>query len=97
MNLVYRALSDPTRRKILELLRDGDKTAGELGQAFTHTAPTMSRHFNVLKNADLVQGDKTGTSITYRLNVSLLEEAMLTLLNQFQLDVSGSPKEQKNE
>ena len=93
MNLVYRALSDPTRRKILELLRQGDKTAGELGHAFTHTAPTMSKHFSVLKDADLIQGDKFGTTITYRLNVSLLEEAMLLLLNQFKLDVAGSTGE----
>ncbi len=86
MNSVYRALGDPTRRQILALLRDGDKTAGELGQHFQHTAPTMSRHFNVLKEADLIQGDKSGTTITYRLNISILEEALLALLDQFQLD-----------
>ncbi len=90
MNLVYRALSDPTRRRILELLRDGDKTAGELVKEFTHKAPTMSRHFSVLKAADLIQGDKSGTTITYRLNVSLLEEAMLTLLDQFKIDTSNT-------
>jgi len=93
MNLVYKALSDPTRRKILELLREGDKTAGELGQQFPHTGPTMSKHFGVLKDADLIQEDKTGTSISYRLNVSLLEEAMMSLLNQFQLEVPGPAKE----
>ena len=97
MNLVYRALSDPTRRKILELLRDGDKTAGELGQQFTHTAPTMSKHFGVLKDADLIQGDKRGTSIIYRLNVSLLEEAMLNLLNQFRLKLPGPEQGIKKE
>ena len=86
MNSVYRALGDPTRRQILALLRNGDKTAGELGQHFQHTAPTMSRHFNVLKEADLIQGDKSGTTITYRLNISILEEALLALLDQFQLD-----------
>ncbi len=93
MNRVYKALSDPTRRKILELLRSGDKTAGELGQQFPHTAPTMSKHFSVLKDADLIQGDKSGTSISYRLNVSLLEEAMLSLLNQFKLELSQPAKE----
>ncbi|HIG44801.1 MAG: autorepressor SdpR family transcription factor [bacterium] len=93
MNLVYKALSDPTRRKILELLRTGDKTAGELGQEFPHTAPTMSKHFSVLKDADLIQGDKSGTSISYRLNVSLLEEAMLSLLSQFKLELSQPAKE----
>ena len=93
MNSVYKALSDPTRRKILELLRNSDKTAGELGQEFPHTAPTMSKHFSVLKNADLIQGDKSGTSISYRLNVSLLEEAMLSLLNQFQLELTQPAEE----
>ena len=86
MNKVYKALSDPTRRKILEILRGGDLTAGEICEHFPHTAPTMSRHFNVLKEADLIQGDKAGTTITYHLNVSILEEALLTLFNQFGLD-----------
>jgi len=94
MNLIYRALSDPTRRRILELLRDSDKTAGELGQQFSHTAPTMSKHFSVLKDADLIQGHKSGTSITYTLNVSLLEEAMISLMNQFQLGASAPVREE---
>ena len=85
MNNVYRALSDPTRRKILQLLRDGNLTAGQLCEHFPHTAPTMSRHFNVLKEADLIQGDKVGTTITYRLNTSVLEEALLALFDQFGL------------
>lgn len=85
MNKVYRALADPTRREIIRILRQEDKTAGELCEYFPHTAPTMSRHFNVLKEADLIQGDKSGTTITYRVNVSVLEEALLALLDQFQL------------
>ena len=85
MNKVYKALSDPTRRRVLALLREGERTAGELSAAFPHSAPTMSRHFNVLKDADLIQGDRVGTSIVYRLNVSVLEEALLALFNQFGL------------
>lgn len=83
MNGVYQALSDPTRRRILALLRQDDMTAGELCAHFPHTKPTMSKHFKVLKEADLIQGDKTGTTITYRLNVSVLEEALMGLMNQF--------------
>ena len=83
MSRVYHALSDPTRRKVLALLRDGNKTAGELCAHFPHAKPTMSKHFNVLKEADLIQGDRNGTTITYRLNVSVLEEALLALMTQF--------------
>ena len=94
MNRVYRALSDPTRRQVLEILRDGDRTAGELAGHFEHTAPTMSKHFKVLREADLIQGDKAGTTITYRLNVRLLEEVLLALMNQFRSDATAvSPSE----
>lgn len=93
MNQVYRALSDPTRRKILQLLRAGNLTAGQLCEHFPHTAPTMSKHFNVLKDADLIQGDKTGTTITYCLNVTVLEEALLALFDQFGLSAQESEED----
>jgi DNA-binding transcriptional ArsR family regulator len=85
MNEVYRALSDPTRRRILELLRKRDMTAGELADNFELAKPTLSGHFAVLKDADLIQADKVGTTITYRLNVTVLEEALLALMNAFKL------------
>lgn len=94
MNQVYRALSDPTRRKILQLLRGGNMTAGQLCEYFPHAAPTMSKHFNVLKDADLIQGDKVGTTITYRLNVSVLEEALLALFDQFSLSSQRSEEDE---
>lgn len=94
MNSVYKALGDPTRRRILELLRDGNLTAGELGSHFPHSAPTMSKHFAVLRDAGLIQGDKSGTTITYRLNVSVLEEALLALFNQFGLSSEGSEQDE---
>jgi DNA-binding transcriptional ArsR family regulator len=90
---VYKALADPTRRKVLQLLRQRDMTAGELAEHFDHAKPTLSRHFNVLKNADLIQGDKQGTTIVYRLNVSVLEEALLGLLDMFQIDIGESDDE----
>ena len=80
MNDVYRALSDPTRRRILALLRDGDVTAGELAGQFDLAWPTISGHMKVLRDADLVQADRHGTSITYHLNVSVLEEALASLM-----------------
>lgn len=81
-NDVFKALADPTRRQILELLRDGDLTASELADQFDLAKPTLSGHFAVLKAAGLIQGDKRGTTITYHLNASLLEEALLGLLNR---------------
>lgn len=88
MNNVYKALADPTRRRILALLRDRDLTAGELAQHFTLAKPTLSGHFAVLKEADLIQSDKVGTTITYHLNLSVLEESLFTLINTFGLSLS---------
>ena len=90
MNQVYRALSDPTRRRVLALLRERDMTAGELAAQFDLAWPTMSGHFAVLRDAGLIQADRTGTTITYRLNVSVLEEAMMALMDAFKLDLTGS-------
>ena len=77
MNLVFKALADPTRRKVLELLRRRPMTAGELADQFEVSRPTMSAHFNVLKEAGLIDAVKQGTTITYRLQLSVLEEALL--------------------
>ncbi|OQA29223.1 MAG: Transcriptional repressor SdpR [Verrucomicrobia bacterium ADurb.Bin345] len=95
MSSVYRALADPTRRKILSLLRERDMTAGELAEHFDVTKPTLSRHFAVLKEADLIQGDKKGTTITYRLNVSVLEEALLGLMDAFGIQQGGPHENQE--
>ena len=86
MNSVYKALSDPTRRRILELLRERDMSAGEIADQLPHLAkPTLSGHFAVLKEADLIAGQKNGTRITYTMNASVLEEALLALMSAFKL------------
>ena len=90
MNKVYRALSDPTRRRVLALLRERDMTAGELARHFELAAATMSGHFAVLREAGLIQADRAGTTITYRLNVSVLEEAMMALMDAFRIDPTRS-------
>lgn len=72
-----RALSDPTRREILNLLRDGRKSAGEIGERFEITAAAISRHLSVLKEADLIRDKRDGKFIIYELNASVLEEIML--------------------
>ncbi len=90
MNRVYRALADPTRRRILALLRQGDMTAGELAQQFEQSWPTMSGHFGVLRDADLIAADRVGNTIRYHLNASVLEEALLTLLETLGVDRSSA-------
>jgi ArsR family transcriptional regulator, arsenate/arsenite/antimonite-responsive transcriptional repressor len=89
MNSVYRALSDPTRRRILQMLRGRDMTAGEIAGHFKLAKPTLSRHFAVLKEADLIVGEKSGTTITYSVNASVLEEALLMLMEAFNLPRKG--------
>lgn len=80
MNNLYQALSHPVRRKILTLLNGGPLPAGEIAAHFDVSKPTMSGHFNVLKDAGLIQPERDGTTIRYRLNVSVLEEAAAAIL-----------------
>ncbi|HEV2955569.1 MAG TPA: autorepressor SdpR family transcription factor [Xanthobacteraceae bacterium] len=78
MNLVFKALSDPTRRRILQLLRERPMTAGQIAEHFDCSKPTLSAHFAVLREADLVESEKAGTSVTYSLKVTVLEDALLS-------------------
>lgn len=83
MNRVFKALADPTRRRVLELLRQRPMTAGELSDQFPVSRPTMSAHFAVLREADLVDAHKQGVTITYRLKLSVLEDALLGFSQAF--------------
>lgn len=74
-----RALADPTRRKILSLLKNGRMSAGEITDCFSVTAASISRHLSVLKEADLIRDSREGKFIYYQLNASVLEEIMLWL------------------
>ena len=85
MNTVFKALSDPTRRRVLQLLRAGPLSAGELCRHFDVSKPTMSAHFAVLKEADLVHVEKSGKSVIYHLKLSVLEEALLGFAHSFGL------------
>lgn len=82
INLVFEALSHPVRRRVLNLLRAGPMSAGELAGHFDLTKPTLSVHFGKLKKADLVAVERRGTSLIYHLNASLLEETLSGLLDQ---------------
>lgn len=72
-----KALADPTRREILNLLKQGPLPAGQITRHFAVSAPAISRHLSVLKEADLIRDSREGKFIFYQLNASVLEEAML--------------------
>ena len=83
MSQVFKALSDPTRRRVLELLRQGPMSAGELADHFDVSKPTMSAHFAVLREAGLIASEKQGKSVVYELQMSVLEDALLTFARAF--------------
>lgn len=74
-----KALSDPTRREILNLLKTGPRAAGDIANQFSISAAAVSRHLSVLKDADLIRDTRDGKYIIYELNASVLEEIMLWL------------------
>ena len=82
-----KALADPTRREILNLLKEGKKSAGEISDQFEITAAAVSRQLSVLKDADLIQDSREGKFIFYQLNTSVLEEIMLWIT-----DLKGEPE-----
>ena len=75
-NETFKALADPTRREILALLRQGEMTAGALAERFDMTKPSMSHHFVVLKEAELITSRREGQQIWYGLNTTVVEELM---------------------
>jgi ArsR family transcriptional regulator len=74
LNTIFQALSDPTRRKILFMLREAVLTAGEIAEAFPISKPSISHHLNVLKQAGLVLNEKKGQNIIYSLNTTIFQE-----------------------
>ncbi len=88
MNDAFKALADPTRREVLRLLRGGEKTAGELAQHFEMAKPSLSHHFAVLKQADLIAARREGQQIYYFLNTTVVED-LLTLIWDLLADRDG--------
>lgn len=95
MSSVFKALSDPTRRRVLQLLRKGPMSAGEISDHFDFSKPTMSAHFSVLKEADLVHAEKVGKSVIYHLKLSVLEDALLGFANSFGLSASETKNKEE--
>lgn len=91
LNNSFKALSDPTRRKIILLLRSRNRTAGEIAQHFQISKPSISHHLNILKQADLIQDERQGQNIMYYLNTSVLDD----VLGWF-LDLTGKPIKEEN-
>lgn len=90
MNESFKALSDPTRRKILRLLREKDMSAGEIAEQFEMSKPSISHHLNMLKQAKLILDERQGQHIIYSLNTSVVQE----MVGWF-LDILG--KEEKSD
>jgi ArsR family transcriptional regulator, arsenate/arsenite/antimonite-responsive transcriptional repressor len=80
MNDVFRALSDPTRREILELLRGGPRTSGEIAGKFTTSWATISRHLSVLKDSELILAERDGQHIVYELNTTVFQDIVENLI-----------------
>lgn len=85
MNALFKALNDPSRREILELLKDGDMTAGDIADRFSMTKPSISHHLDLLKQAGLVNHIKKGQFIYYSLNMTVMDE-LITWLFKFKPD-----------
>ena len=80
---VFKALSDANRRKIIDLLKKKEMTAGEIAQHFNVSKPTISEHLKILRNADLIESEKNGQFITYFMNTSVLEDFLSHMINIF--------------
>lgn len=92
MNQLFEALAHPIRREILAMLKQGSASAGDIAARFDVSKPTMSGHFAKLKEAGLIHADRNGTSITYSLNLSTLEEVLLGFMGR--MGISPDEKDQ---
>lgn len=91
MNNLFRALNDATRREILELLKDGDMTAGDIADKFDMSKPSISHHLDLLRQADLVASVKKGQFVLYSLNMTVMDEIMVWFM-QFKPNATQTEK-----
>ena len=80
MNQIFKALSHPARREIVAMLRNGPMSSGDIAKAFDMAWPSVTGHLTALKDAGLVESERDGTSVRYRLNISAAEEAIAFLI-----------------
>ncbi len=94
LNTPFKALSDPTRRKIIQMLKDKDMTAGEIAEHFDISKPSISHHLSILKNAQLVMDERKGQNIIYSLNTTVFQEVLNWFFNI--ADIKGGILDEKN-
>ncbi len=97
MNTLFKALNDPTRRQMLDLLRERDLTAGEIADSFAMTKPSISHHLDLLRQAGLVESIKQGQFITYSLNTTVLDELLAWLMKLNPVSTSTSKPQHDHE
>jgi len=88
---LLQAMADPTRRAILQMLNDGDRTAGEIAARFDMAAPSVSHHLSVLKNAELIVAQRSGQKIIYRLNTTVVQEMLQQIMQLFRVGEQVTP------
>jgi DNA-binding transcriptional ArsR family regulator len=91
-NNAFKAIADPARREILRLLRQGEMTAGDLAGHFDMSKPTMSHHFAVLAEADLITRRREGQTIWYGLNTTVLQDVLAWMMDLTDTDAKGKKK-----
>lgn len=96
-DVVFKALADPTRRKILRLLNGQEMTAGQLAEQFEISAPSMSHHFNLLKQADLIFARREGQQIFYSLNTTVFQDIMAFMMDLFTVKEMEARDDETNE
>lgn len=89
LNLPFKALADPTRRKIILLLKEQDLTAGEIAEQFDMSKPSISHHLNILKQALLVTDERKGQYIYYSLNTTVFQEVVKWFFNAAHINKGG--------
>jgi len=96
MNVLFKALAHPLRREIIEMLRPGPLTSGQIAASFAESWPTITGHLAVLREAGLVDSERDGTQIRYRLVISAIEEGLAFLLQlTSETNVVSRPRERK--
>lgn len=94
LNLSFKALADPTRRKIILLLRENDLTAGEIAEHFNISKPSISHHLNILKNSLLITDERKGQNIYYSLNTTVLQDVLNWFFNVVHVNEGGVEDEE---
>jgi ArsR family transcriptional regulator, arsenate/arsenite/antimonite-responsive transcriptional repressor len=93
MNTVFKALNDPTRRAILDMLKQADLTAGEIAEAFQISKPSISHHLDLLKQSGLIDAEREGQFIRYSLNTTVLDDTLKWLLTLTQSNADSNQHE----